>query len=296
MSDHLNKIHKLRLNLALQNNELHSDAAKLAQIALLKEIDLTPKPGLVDQSNNGAHTDMSLLTFLQSIAAITPYLDKFYDYAVKSNNDNRAFLTDLRTIGCQCETAMFIATNNVNTHKGAIFAFGLILASVGRLTAQHKPLNYSKICDEVASLCQGMVERELLTSQGNTVGERLFKQYGFTGARGEAQSGYQLITKYALPTYFECLKQGYSEQQTLWQTMLNLFAHNNDTNIVSRGGIDGLNYVKAYSAKLLNEKSAFAPDAKIILQQFDQHLIEKNISPGGSADLIAVTWFLTHYP
>ncbi|WP_392562653.1 triphosphoribosyl-dephospho-CoA synthase CitG [Orbus sturtevantii] len=296
LSVHLTKIHQLRSNLALQNRQLRSDAAKLAQTALLKEVDLTPKPGLVDQMNNGAHRDMNLITFLQSIAAITPYLDEFYYYGTHNKHtDNRVFLADLRVIGLKCEAAMFLATSNINTHKGAIFALGLILSSLGRLEEQNKSPHYSIICNQVATLCQGMVERELISSPGNTVGEKLYRQYGLTGARGEAQNGYTLIQELSLPVYFDCLKKGYTEQQSLWQSMLHLLANNNDTNVVSRGGMSGLNFVKDYATKLLNDNSALTFLAEEKLQQFDNLLIEKNLSPGGTADLIAVTWFLSHY-
>lgn len=295
LSTYLNELQQIRIKLAVQNNQLRSTPAKLAQIALLKEVDLTPKPGLVDQISNGAHRDMNLLTFLQSISAITPYLDDFYNYGINSTDNHIEYLMQLRTIGSRCETAMFIATQNINTHKGAIFAFALILSSLGQLHGRKKTINYITICNQIAVICQDIVERELMHNSGKTVGERLYNQYHFTGARGEAQSGYALITKLALPIYFECRQQGYTEQQALWQIMLNLLANNNDTNVVSRGGIEGLNFVKSYATKLLHKKSALSPSAIAELQQFDVKLIEKNISPGGTADLIAVTWFLSNY-
>ncbi|RKS87716.1 triphosphoribosyl-dephospho-CoA synthase [Orbus hercynius] len=291
-----NVILQLRQSLALQQHQLHSSAAKLAQAALLTEVDLTPKPGLVDQANSGSHKDMDLLTFLRSIYAITPYFDQFYQYGIQTaHDDNQSFLTNIRPLGISCEKAMFLATNGVNTHKGAIFAFGLLLSSLGRLHALDKTINDQTICAQISTLCQGMVARELSDNQGQTMGERLYQQYGLTGARGEAESGYTLVTKIALPSYLASLQQGYSEAQCLLQAMLSLLAYNDDTNIVSRGGLDGLNLVKQHAQLLLEEGGALIAQANVKLQQFDQVLIEKNLSPGGTADLIAVTWFLSHY-
>lgn len=292
----LNTLSNQRQELALQNERLTSRAAKLAQLALLKEVDLTPKPGLVDKANSGSHRDMDLCTFMQSIYAITPYFDVFYTYGIDCpSEDNGLFLARLRQIGLACEKAMFSATKGVNTHKGAIFAFGLVLSSLGRLHALNRPTNPHAICAEVSSLCQGLVNKELVNNQGKTIGERLYQQYGFTGARGEAESGYPLVIQIALPVYIQSLRQGYSEETSLLQAMLSLLANNDDTNVVSRGGIAGLHLVKQQALNLLNEGGALVPQADLKLQQFDTLLIEKNLSPGGTADLIALTWFLSHY-
>ena len=43
---------------------------------ILGEVYTTPKPGLVDRHDNGAHHDMNVYTFERSADAITPYLAK----------------------------------------------------------------------------------------------------------------------------------------------------------------------------------------------------------------------------
>lgn len=282
-----------------ERQKLTFSAAKFAQSALLKELYLTPKPGLVDADNNGSHHDMNFLTFLRSIIAISPYLDAFYQYGLdNATKSSTLFLSSLRMIGMECEKSMLNATNNINTHKGAIFAFGLILAAMGRLQGNDVArIDANIICSEVADLCYGMVERELTyktDNQQNSVGERLYHQYQLTGARGEAESGYSLVTKTALPIYTAHIKQHHSDDDSLLYVMLHLMSVNKDTNIISRGGIDGLEFVQQYAKKLIN--SNFSLDDLITqLRLFDDEMIAKNLSPGGTADLIAVTWFLSHY-
>ncbi|WP_392565510.1 triphosphoribosyl-dephospho-CoA synthase CitG [Utexia brackfieldae] len=282
--------------LTQQHGQLLFMPAKLAQQALLKEIYLSPKPGLVDQCNSGSHRDMDLQTFLRSILAISPFFDHFYRYGLEQAEVSpEFFLQALRVIGLDCEKAMFDATQGINTHKGAIFAFGLILAALGRLQAQRRTDHAEAICDEVASICQDLIERELIPCQGNSAGERLYRLFQFTGARGEAQSGYQLVRQTALPTYLQSLKQGFDEETALLQAMLHLLAVNNDTNVIARGGLAGLEFVQQQAVYLLTQGGALVAEGRHRLSKFDRQLIEKNLSPGGTADLIAVTWFLSHY-
>ncbi|QIQ20527.1 triphosphoribosyl-dephospho-CoA synthase CitG [Zophobihabitans entericus] len=276
---------------------LTSSPAQLTGQALQREVDLTPKPGLVDRNNSGAHKDMDYGLFLSSINAIIPFFDQFY-YTGKQYADIPVtdFLAKIRPVGIACEQAMFNATKGVNTHKGAIFAFGLFCSVIGRLDQQQKKVNVTSICDEVASVCTGLVEKELnQTVKVNTVGERLFKQFGFTGARGEAASGYATIREIALPTYIKAKAKGYDEEMVLSETLLHLFAYNNDTNVVSRGGLAGLQFLQQSARGLIQQGGMLNSDNHKQWQELDVAMIERNLSPGGSADLLAVTWFLSHY-
>lgn len=269
----------------------------LAESALMKEVLLSPKPGLVDSNNTGSHYDMDMTTFIASISAISPRLGDFYSYGWNNALLPAAvFLHGLREIGKRCEQAMFAATHNINTHKGAIFAFGLILSVIGKMLKNKKFCSYKTISQEIKMVCQGLVDRELIHNKAKTTGEKLYHQFQLTGARGEAESGYHLVVNIALPIYLGCLKQGYDENQSLLHAMLHLLAENKDTNIVSRSGMEGLIFVQQYAENLLYTGGALTDDYQEKLIRFDNTLIKYNLSPGGTADLIAVTWFLSHYP
>lgn len=130
--------------------------------ALLTEARLTPKPGLVDIRNSGAHRDMDLAAFERSTTAIAPWMEKFF---IMGNNTAALaaenVLVMLRPLGMACENDMLQATNGVNTHRGAIFAFGLLSAAIGRLLARGEPLEQNRICDQVARLSRNIVAQEL---------------------------------------------------------------------------------------------------------------------------------------
>lgn len=251
------------------------DIARLAEEALWQELALTPKPGLVDKCNNGAHRDMDYLLFTRSIAAITPWFSRFVALGRKhAANPAIDQLRLIRTMGLACEQAMYTATGGVNTHKGAIFALGLLCVAAGRV----QEITARSLCREVGAMCQGMVTRDFAV-QGAiaTAGVKQFWQYGLTGARGEAERGFA-TARHVLMHW---------DGQSLHELLLRLMAVNMDSNLVSRGGMSGLRYVQAYARRLLRQ----GWDRRA-LGVMDKALISKNLSPGGSADLFSVAWLL----
>lgn len=292
---------KQQLNLSIEevNSNIvlpkcQNPIAQLAQKALLKEIFLTPKPGLVDQKNNGAHHDMNLVTFLDSIQAISPWLDQFYSFGQASAFTNaQEFLGTIRKPGICCEREMCQATNGINTHKGMIFAFGLLLSASGRLNGQSQKITAAALSKEVSQMCQDIINKELQNNNHpHTSGIKQYQQYGLTGARGEAASGYQTVTRISLPHYLKYQNSGCSEEQSLLQALLHLMAHNQDSNIIARGGIEALRFVQTKAQEILAQGGVLSPAGINKLIEFDQILIQKHLSPGGSADLLAITWFL----
>jgi triphosphoribosyl-dephospho-CoA synthase len=267
--------------------------ASYAHQALLREIRLTPKPGLVDQRNSGAHRDMDSQTFLASARAIAPWWSRFIALGHACAHMPAAdFLPVARPAGVLCEKAMLQAMGGVNTHKSAIFSLGLLCFAVGRLRGKGISLNRNRICSEVARICAGLVDQELDATR--TAGDT-FRSYGITGTRGEATSGYPLVRTVALPAYDRLRFQGVRDEIALLQVLLHLLALNDDTNLVSRGGLAGLNYVREYSSKLLREGGVLAPNGLKKMEAFDDELIARNLSPDGSGDLLAVTWFLARF-
>lgn len=273
--------------------------AAFAGQALLTEVMLTPKPGLVDQRNSGAHRDMDLQTFLDSARAITGWFPRFVRIGMSQGRTTppHGLLPQLRSMGLLCERAMFQATHGVNTHKGAIFSLGLLCAAAGCLLANGHDLEREEICAKVAAICIGLVNRELSSrNPANTAGERMFLQHGLAGARGEAASGYATVRSAALPVYDGLRLDGIGEELALSQALLHLLAVNGDTNLVSRGGIEGLHHVRRHAKDMLLAGGALAPGGLDGMAAFDDDLIARNLSPSGSADLLAVTWFLAQFP
>jgi triphosphoribosyl-dephospho-CoA synthase len=269
-----------------------------AEQALLKELLLTPKPGLVDQRNCGAHHDRDMQTLLESSRAVAEWFPRFVEIGqLSAHIPASEFLSMLRPAGVLCEKAMLEATCGVNTHKGAIFSLGLLCAAAGRLIGTSTALSSERICSEVANICVDLVDRELSGMQTpRTAGEHIYRQFGLAGARGHAASGYEIVRTVALPVFDDLRRDGVRENMALLQVQLHLLAVNDDTNLVSRGGLAGLHYVRYYARKLLREGGAMGPGGVAKMTAFDDALIECHLSPGGTADLLAVTWFLAQFP
>ena len=279
------------------HHSLASTVAGYAYQALIKEVELTPKPGLVDQANTGAHRDMDIATFRASAAAIAPWFRVFFQHGLEGCRvPAQAFLPSLRQAGMACEQDMFRATGGVNTHKGSIFSLGLLSAAAGRMCGNGRALDREALCHEVAQICADLVENELQhKGEASTAGERLFKQHGLKGARGEVASGFSTVRQHALPA-FERFSGKAEESTALHASLLALLAHNQDTNVVSRGGMEGLAFMQARAHELLAAGGVAAPSFTQDFIELDAACIARNLSPGGSADLLAVTWFLSRFP
>ncbi|MBS0985108.1 triphosphoribosyl-dephospho-CoA synthase CitG [Acetobacter thailandicus] len=269
----------------------------LARYALLREVSLSPKPGLVDRYNNGAHTDMDYALFLLSIDAISPFFKLFYEQgSVTANLSPPLALQALRKTGIACEQAMFKATGGVNTHKGAVFALGLLCGAAGRLTAKHHTVNVATLCAEVSAICHNLTEKDLGQAKRNntlTAGEKIYLTYGLSGARGEAEGGFATVRRYALPAYTEALTQGMPADHAELISLLTLMSYNEDTNVISRAGLSGLKFVQQQAQKILfalKEEGDF--DLRHQTEALNAAFTSQGISPGGSADLLSVMLFL----
>ncbi|MEO3741498.1 triphosphoribosyl-dephospho-CoA synthase CitG [Kosakonia sp. WA-90] len=272
----------------LATNPQQDDVPTLAARALRIELDLTPKPGLVDRANTGSHQDMDHALFVKSIEAITPWFSAFMQagqaHAHKPASEQ---LRLLRPQGIACEQAMLSATNGVNTHKGGIFSLGLLCFAAGRLQGQNRVVSADALCRQVSEICRGLVARELMARpQAATAGEKQFHAYGLTGARGEVEQGFITVRRAVLPFWHQ--EQG---ERRLHNALLRLMAANADSNLVSRGGMAGLRYVQDYAAALL--ATSWNSDS---LREMDNALMARRLSPGGSADLLAVAYVLASLP
>ncbi len=258
-----------------------SEIGRLARNALEQEVLLTPKPGLVDRENSGAHRDMTAETFLRSAAALEPCFARL----AREGESLAALppaetLPPLRQIGKQAEEAMFRATGGVNTHKGALFSIGLLCACAGRMQRLGLPLTAEGLCALAAKTVSGISARELKGSDTN--GLRVHAATGANGVRGEAESGFQSVRQYALPW----LAKSRDERAQL-HALLSLMCHVEDTNVLHRAGPEGLCWLRGRAEETLKQFSRSA------LQTLDRECILRNISPGGCADLLAIALFLT---
>lgn len=279
--------------------ELSHKIAALAQRAILYEVSTSPKPGLVDPYDSGAHKDMDFFTFMASSSALYKGL---YECAIEGfsfkDEDSTKLLGRIRKPGIECERAMFIATNGVNTHKGIIFSLGILCAATAKMfrEAGTEHLTSEDIFKEVKKVTKGLTDKDfrgIENKQFLTHGEELYKEYGFKGVRGEVESGFSSVNKNALKVLRRWHKDKQLSMNDLFlEILLHLMAESEDTNIIIRGGIESLDYVRKVSKQFLADGGLKQPDAKKKLEYMNQEFVKRNISPGGSADLLAVTIFL----
>ena len=274
-------------------------AGRIAQTAcraLLYEVHATPKPGLVDSDNNGSHADMDVFTFESSALSILPYFKAFTACGINNaEKPGREVMELIRPIGVEAEIEMRRATNNVNTHKGAIFSFGIFCAALGILYGRSMP--YSR--EKLSALCAGIagdVPEELNRENASekeegTAGEICWKKYHIGGIREEAAKGYPAVFNLALPAFCARAARGFPLNDAGILTLVDLMAVTEDTNIIHRSSEKELRKIqeqmKQLSADHLEEKNY-----RRVLKELDRKFAEQKISPGGSADLLAITYFL----
>ena len=255
-------------------------------VAMQKEVELTPKPGLVDSSNSGAHHDMDIDTFYASIKAIKPYISQFLEA-------QPLCFDTLRSVGVACEKAMFEATNGINTHKGMVFCLALTCGALSSLKARQQPFTCKDLKTQIQRLCEGLIEKDLLLAHPQSAGARFFYETGSLGIRGIAQSGFALVFEGSLP-FFQTQKALIGEEKALKMTLLWLMAQLDDSTLWSRGGAHGLSYVKTKADEISLHVKNSPEDLDEYLSAFDKDLTQKHLSPGGSADLLALTWLFSH--
>ena len=262
-----------------------------AYLALLQEVKTTPKPGLVDRRNSGAHKDMDMRHFFASANALRPFFCRIAEtgYLSRDMTPQETF-AKIRGVGIEAEKAMLEATHGVNTHKGAIFTIGLLCAACGRLGPDR--WQAETILAEVAAMTAGVVAQDfagVTAENAKTPGERLYALHGITGIRGQAEKGFPAIRDVGLPILQQGLQRSLSFNDAGAVALLHLLTVTEDTNIINRADIGALESVHLEIKALLQEEPYPAMEK---IEALDDDFIRRNISPGGTADLLAATYIL----
>lgn len=269
--------------------------AHLATRALHAELDTTPKPGLVDKDNSGAHRDMDHALMSRSIRAIHPY---FVRLALLGFAADMPSHDDIVKTGIEAECAMFEATNGVNTYKGALFSMGLaVVAAAGKawqgysITPQALSAAISKLAFAFPDTkgTHGSKAKQTAASETAT----------FKGALDNAREGYPMLFNDWLPFYANLSKNG--EPHALHLTLLRIMCDLDDTNIVYRTSLAMMKQVKEESRSVLSRWSEAThgtpqtdgdTNLDTILGDMNRSFVQRNISPGGSADMLSLVVFI----
>jgi len=259
--------------------------ADLAVEALIDEADLSPKPGLVDRRGNGAHHDMTLALMHASALALWPCLRNMAEAAQAIGTLGQPLRATLGQLGREGEAAMLAATGGVNTHRGAIWALGLLVASKA-LDTQADTNTLAARAGRIA-----LFDDPAMTTQ-DSHGLQVRRRYGTGGAREQAQQGFPAVIGHGLPQLQRSRTAGASEPHARLDALLAIMAVLNDTCVLWRSGPTGLAAVQHGARTVLSEGGSATLAGRRQLRRLDQHLLHLNASPGGAADLLAACLFL----
>lgn len=245
--------------------------ANKATEATLLQLDVTPKPGLVDRRSTGAHTDLSYDLLKRVAVALTPHWVTFGQTGLfLEKQSDQEVAAVMEKVGVAAIEDMLAITDGVNAYKGTIFALGLFITSYYRLYRQNKPLTWVAIRDQIAALAQH------ITRKKDTHGDWVNESYGVKGALGEAQEGYGQWLK-LLPLFREARAKGEEARFFLY-----VVAHLKDSCLYYRAGAE------------LAENAATIAD--YVYQHYNQENVDAmcsyfercHLSTGGAGDVLTL--------
>lgn len=255
---------------------------EFAQKALMYEVLVSPKPGLVDRENCGAHTDMDIFSFAASASALRSYFEACARAGMRGEEGD--MLERLRFLGRRAEEDMLAVTGGANTHKGVIFSLGILCCAAG--------MGGSDILADAARIAAPALKelQAMPREEARTGGECQYVSMGLTGVRGEAASGFPSVREIALPALKEALANGKNINDAGLYALMHLMARVDDSNLLRRGGSQAREWVKQSARAVLD-----AGCDATALRSMNEDFVRRNLSPGGCADLLAIAYFLYFY-
>jgi len=259
----------------------HAALGRAAIASLYDELALEPKPGLVSFADAGSHDDMDASTFLRSLFALRHFFPR-----VAAQGARSAVFEPLEALGIEAEARMLRATGGVNTHRGAIFTLGLLCAAAGAVRAS------DLTCD--ATNLRGMLLArwgDALASRARrasaTHGARAARAHGLRSASEEAAQGLPTLFDHVLPALRAARRAGADDRGAKLHALFAAMAQLDDTNLVHRGGLQGLRDAQGLARSFLAEGGGLVADAPSRAARVHATLVERRLSPGGAADLLA---------
>jgi len=276
---------------ALQTKVLSANTlARAAVRALYVEVALEPKPGLVSLRDKGSHSDMDAATFVRSLFALRHYFARIAQAGARG-----AEFAALQVLGVAAEARMLTATGGINTHRGAVFGLGLLCAAAGRLGAQGEAFGAAALRSALQATWGGaLAARALAARQTAPVshGQKAAQAHGLRSALDEAALGFPAVFEVALPALQAALAAGLGERAARVQALFATMAVLDDTNLVHRGGLAGLRWMQAQAQAFVAAGGVQQPDWLAKARALHLAAVQRRLSPGGSADVLASACWL----
>ncbi|WP_313901915.1 triphosphoribosyl-dephospho-CoA synthase MdcB [Methylobacterium sp. J-030] len=258
--------------------------AALAHAALIDELETFPKPGLVSPVDSGSHDDMDADTLRRSAAALRPFFAELVEAGAHG-----VAMADLRAIGIRAEVAMMSATGGINAHRGAIFSLGLICAAAGAIGGSAVPAE--SYAEAVGRRWGAEIARVPVSPLSH--GGRAIRRYGVGGASAQAAAGFPTLRAVGLPALRLGRAQAPDDPEAARVAcFFALLAVVDDTNLLHRGGADGLTAARAQAAAFREAGGITEPGWRDRGAAVHRAFVAARLSPGGCADLLAATLLL----
>ena len=275
----------LAIGAVLTAEELAERLAETATQALIDEARLSPKPGLVDSRSAGAHQDLSLNLMVRSARSLTSTFSLLALHSWQRPADI-ALRQEVGRLGRAGEAQMMAETGGVNTHRGAIWAMGLLVSAVAMQPESLLPGHIAQRAAKIAALPDAFSPKKF------SKGSHAVQRYQVPGAREEAQSGFPHIIGCALPQLHDSRARGASESEAQVDALLAVMTSLADTCVLSRGGLPALQAMHQGARAVLEAGGMSTLAGKQLLRHLEHRMLADNTSPGGAADLLAATLFL----
>ncbi|GGO86447.1 2-(5''-triphosphoribosyl)-3'-dephosphocoenzyme-A synthase [Marinobacterium nitratireducens] len=260
----------------------------LACWALEQEARLSPKPALVDSRGAGAHSDMNLSLMLASAQSLRPWFAHMAQAAIQESSV-AGLRRRIGQLGREAEAAMMAATAGINTHRGAIWALGLLVTAAA--THSH---SLAALLDRAAQLAR-QPDPDCPAGSVPSNGQRVCREYRLPGAREQAQQGFPHLLQRGLPTLRQSRESGDSESVSRLNALLAIMSALTDTCVLSRAGLAGLEAMQQGARAVLDAGGCGTFSGRRELAQYEQRLLSLGASAGGAADLLAATLFVDRH-
>lgn len=239
----------------------------------------------MDSRGNGAHQDLNLALMERSARSLQPTFHALAEQSWRRPADI-ALRETVGRLGREGEAQMMLATGGVNTHRGAIWALGLLVSAVAMLGGEGQSQAIADTAAALARLPDGQAPKSF------SKGLRASRRWQVPGAREEAQRGFPHITTLALPQLLKSRAQGASEPQARLDALMAIMTSLSDTCVLSRAGMSGLHTMQQGARDVLAAGGCASVAGRAALARLDTQMLAHNASPGGAADLLAATLFL----
>ena len=259
-----------------------------ATAALYDELALAPKPGLVSFVDSGSHGDMDAGTFLLSLYALRPYFEAIAVLGWRGEP-----FEALQACGIAAEARMLAATGGVNTHRGAVFSLGLLCAAAGAAlrASPNRRLDAGWLRDcLVRHWGEALGRRSHQAS--NLPGGIAARRHGLRSASMEAAAGFPTLFDRAWPALATGLRRGLPADRARLDALFHAMAVLDDTNLVHRGGMAGLEYARHAARVFIADGGAGRADGPAAAWALHHAFIARRLSPGGAADTLAAACLL----